>query len=1021
MSNISKAKIFKTEFGNSVKGYESTWNHGVVYFVDVNTENSNSFSVYAGKLDAGVIKESYEISDDLFYNQEEAFDYAHGKAMNKDYYHIGGGIQFESDDNDDESEINIKSAILVKGHPEVTVGIDNSDNVVVFFSKNYEKGVNKGDYKVLSNDKEAFYLLGYANPLSHEEKEDYDKYIHEVKEFIKNESDEIDDEDEFKRGGEAGKKDKYKEYLRILFKDYSLGVEKVDNETYRIKIIPTTDIDELTEIIDEMEDLRLENLKGVDYKSPYIFRYHETKKEDSNQYVYVKLDEVYADGGGVEEFPQKGELTNKNNFILKYEKKGGEYEFFVYVPAIKELSESNQIKYICINKDSPQKMPYKQFINYLYAELYLDDTQYADGGGVDGVRYFYVKGRNEDAPKSLQDTYSHFDSEKELTDYLKKWKDVPNVSFSNVTKVYSDGKSEDVSGFYLEDSFANGGGVGIINEKDFITKKQFKKGNTLIKLEKLSNPTYYRVNYIDLIDNEVSSYGSPYFEDVIFDINQTKYSDGGGVEVSKSGSLEDNDHITYEISVHEINPHFNHKLIGTIEKYDDNEYWATYGNELYDDVEEEEETFSNFSDAEKWVLGKLNDEKEYYIENYSEYSNGGGVELPIYKNGWINGDKFEVIGYNKKQGIVRVKDFTKHGFKEMTFEEWYPYTFELGTPARFTKNNKQYIGEVVMRNGEKSISLYKDENYAGNEERVVPFSKIDLATLRPSSMKEVFKYGGKVGEMFYIHEGYDHKNSKPIFRVESTSDSEYEYIGDWHEDENDAKDELKALNSTTKRVNSKEHLISILKDAISTYIQEKYNENVDWDNSFLKSTYKDGEFKFDNSDVSTFEGNDYHVTPNDLVNKSYAGGGSIKLDASNKKTKGSIFKATNFQNGLFIWINKLNSTYKEEYKYGVYNASDKEKIVLFKTLEDAENFYEQSISRLERTSRISKSYSNEALRDGREVWLNAAGREETIGREPMFLKYNGDEIMKDRVFDEYYVGENVFSTLEEAKEYIDEN
>lgn len=108
--------------------------------------------------------------------------------------------------------------------------------------------------------------------------------------------------------------------------------------------------------------------------------------ETEEQNFYTKFDEptgfIFADGGGVGEFPPKGELTNKDNFLLKYEKKGGEYEFFVYKPITKEVSGYNQIKHVCLNKDCPQKMNYEQFINYLYAELYLDDTQYDDGGDV---------------------------------------------------------------------------------------------------------------------------------------------------------------------------------------------------------------------------------------------------------------------------------------------------------------------------------------------------------------------------------------------------------------------------------------------------------------------------------------------------------------------------------------------------------------------------------------------------------------------------------------------------------------
>jgi len=67
---------------------------------------------------------------------------------------------------------------------------------------------------------------------------------------------------------------------------------------------------------------------------------------------------------------KKGEMTNKDNFILKYENKSNDvYEFYVYKPL---TSGSNKIKHILVNKDCPLKMNYRQFVNYLYAELYLD-------------------------------------------------------------------------------------------------------------------------------------------------------------------------------------------------------------------------------------------------------------------------------------------------------------------------------------------------------------------------------------------------------------------------------------------------------------------------------------------------------------------------------------------------------------------------------------------------------------------------------------------------------------------------
>lgn len=123
--------------------------------------------------------------------------------------------------------------------------------------------------------------------------------------------------------------------------------------------------------------------KGISSQNPKYKEWNDTKDigySNTEAWDEVFENDKYSDGGGIGEFPPKGELTNKDNFLLKYEKKGSDYEFFVYKPITKEISGYNQINHVCLNKDCPQKMNYEQFINYLYAELYLDDTQYADGG-----------------------------------------------------------------------------------------------------------------------------------------------------------------------------------------------------------------------------------------------------------------------------------------------------------------------------------------------------------------------------------------------------------------------------------------------------------------------------------------------------------------------------------------------------------------------------------------------------------------------------------------------------------------
>ncbi len=52
----------------------------------------------------------------------------------------------------------------------------------------------------------------------------------------------------------------------------------------------------------------------------------------------------------------KGEITNKEGYLLKYEKVGNDYKFNVYKP--------NEIP------TQDMKMTFNQFINYLYSELY---------------------------------------------------------------------------------------------------------------------------------------------------------------------------------------------------------------------------------------------------------------------------------------------------------------------------------------------------------------------------------------------------------------------------------------------------------------------------------------------------------------------------------------------------------------------------------------------------------------------------------------------------------------------------
>jgi hypothetical protein len=52
---------------------------------------------------------------------------------------------------------------------------------------------------------------------------------------------------------------------------------------------------------------------------------------------------------------------------------------------------------------------------------------------------------------------------------------------------------------------------------------------------------------------------------------------------------------------------------------------------------------------------------------------------------------------------------------------------------------------------------------------------------------------------YKIVRGWDHYNSKPLYQVNSTSDSENEYVGEWHTNIEEAKEELAYLKNRLNR------------------------------------------------------------------------------------------------------------------------------------------------------------------------------------------------------------------------------
>lgn len=62
----------------------------------------------------------------------------------------------------------------------------------------------------------------------------------------------------------------------------------------------------------------------------------------------------------------------------------------------------------------------------------------------------------------------------------------------------------------------------------------------------------------------------------------------------------------------------------------------------------------------------------------------------------------------------------------------------------------------------------------------------------------IMKKGGKIKSQYRIFEGVDHLKNKPIYRVESISENENEYVGEWHKNRKDAAKELKSIGQYKK-------------------------------------------------------------------------------------------------------------------------------------------------------------------------------------------------------------------------------
>lgn len=183
----------------------------------------------------------------------------------------------------------------------------------------------------------------------------------------------------------------------------------------------------------------------------------------------------YAEGGGVKFMPQQGTLLTKYKKLkLDYKKNGNNFEFVVYEGETNPVANYTKTSFKKKEK-GVVTMDYKQFMNYIYAEGYIDDKNYALGGGVDDNEVKFIEYKDKEI--MYEPTYNKYYANDEEFDSLED------------AKNHIDGGSplsQKTINAYRHGSFKNGGAIYKHKHMD-ATAKIIEKTNKGYKVEFTDN------------------------------------------------------------------------------------------------------------------------------------------------------------------------------------------------------------------------------------------------------------------------------------------------------------------------------------------------------------------------------------------------------------------------------------------------------------------------------------------------------------------------------------------------------
>jgi DNA-directed RNA polymerase subunit RPC12/RpoP len=122
---------------------------------------------------------------------------------------------------------------------------------------------------------------------------------------------------------------------------------------------------------------------NLDKAKKYIYSKTKTIFPLNSKSIMNKMG--YGEGGGVKIMPKQGTLLTKDKKLkLDYKKNGNNFEFVVYDGKTKPVANYTKTSFKK-KENGLVTMDYNQFMNYIYAEGYIDDKNYDLGGGVEFV------------------------------------------------------------------------------------------------------------------------------------------------------------------------------------------------------------------------------------------------------------------------------------------------------------------------------------------------------------------------------------------------------------------------------------------------------------------------------------------------------------------------------------------------------------------------------------------------------------------------------------------------------------